>query len=113
MSQFWPLPAEITGQVKANGAWGGTRLYGSAQGTSQHYCWISNNTYNDESAKIFYTVRNNWVTFKLILKDGNASLYINDTLFKSVACDTTGDVRVYAGSNVNPVSLNDVKIKAL
>ena len=88
-------------------------MYGSASGTSQNYCWISNATLNDESAKIFYTVGGTWVTFKLIINDGTASLYINDTLFKSVNCDTTGNIQLWGGSNANPVSLNDVKIKAL
>ena len=109
-SQYWPIPVEITGKVKKYGTWGGTRLADE----NSVLIFLSQNSGNShENEKIWYVVNNSWVDFKAIFKDGIIELYINDTLFKSVAYDTTGDVRVSAGSNANPVSLSDVKIKAL
>lgn len=110
LSQFWPVPVEITGKVKKYGAWGGTRLTDE----NRVLIFLSQNSNNShENEKIWYVVGSSWVDFKAIFEDGIIELYINDTLFKSVACDTTGDVCVSAGSNANPVSLSDVKIKAL
>ncbi len=103
---------EITGQVKANGSWGGTRMYGDD--IAHKYVYLGqNSSYNDESAKIFYSVPRSWTNFKVIINDGTVSLYIQDNLIKSVNCDTTGTAGLWAGSSANPVSLSDVKIKAL
>lgn len=111
-SQKWPTPLQITGQVKANGLWGGTRMYGDDR--AHRYVYLGqNNSYNDESAKIFYSVPQSWTNFKVIINDGTVSLYIQDNLIKSVNMDTSLPVHISAGSSANPVNLSDVKIKTL
>ena len=76
--------------------------------------FLSQNSGNvHENEKIWYVVDDSWVDFKAIFEDGIIELYINGSLIKSVNAETSGRVRLYAGSSANPVSLSDVKIKAL
>ena len=110
MSQFWPVPVEITGKVKVNGVWGGTRIIDE----NRVLIFLSQNSGNvHENEHIWYVVPGSWVDFKAIIGNGIIELYINNSLIKSVNADTTGNIQIWGGSTANPVSLSDVKIKAL
>ena len=112
VSQYYNTPVEITGKVKKNGTWGGTRLYGADN--SHNYVFLSQNSSNvHESEKIWYVVGSSWVNFKAIIGNNEVSLYINDSLIQTVTTDTSGQVRLWAGSTANPVSLDGVKIKKI
>ena len=76
--------------------------------------FLSQNDRNShENEKIWYVVNNSWVDFKAIIGNGIIELYINDSLIESVNADITGNIWIWGGSNANPVSLRDIKIKAL
>ena len=114
-SSRYSAPLQITGQVKTNGTWGGTRIYGYTGSTRQiNYCFLSNNSGNSsESEKIRYNVSSSYENFKIILQNNTVTLYINDVQRASVSADTSYDILLSGGSSANPVSLKDVRIKAL
>ena len=110
-----PYPAEITGQVAKNGAWGGTRIRGYNNNQQVIlYCFLSNNSGNaGEGEKIRYNVSSSYQDFKIVLKEDTATLYINDNLISSVNASATDGVAMDGGSNSNPVSLTNIKLKRL
>lgn len=111
-SQQYNCPLEVEGEMKARGTWGGLRIYGSTN--ALRYCYLlQNNSPNDEGAKISYKIPSSWTTFKLIINNGTASLYINDAFVSSVNVDSTQTCQVMGGSTANPVDVRNVKFKAL
>ena len=103
-------PVEISGLIKKDGSWGGTRIYGS----SVNYVFLSNNSSNsNEGEKIRYNLSSTEVAFKVVLDDTSCQLYINDVLINSVNVDTSGGTNIWGGSGSNPVTLTNLKVKAL
>ena len=105
-------PLEIYGQMKANGNWGGLRIYGDDN--DHHYCYIGQgNATNDENAKIFYKITNSsdWTDFNVEIWRGKVTLSINYHKVEEVSCDISKPVSVWGGSQANPVSIENLVIR--
>lgn len=115
-SQWYQSPVKITGEMIRKGSWGGTRIYGSSNATSvdRNYIFLSQNSGNaNESEKIRYNVPSSWFNFEVHVGNGSASLYVNNSLINTVQVDTSGYVMISGGSNANPITMGNVKIKPL
>lgn len=107
---YYTTPIEITGEMKANGSWGGLRIYGDDN--DHHYCYLGQgNATNDENAKAFYKIGSNWTPFKIKIKNNYVLLYINNILKDTISTDISKMVSVWGGSSANKVSVRNVVIK--
>ena len=109
-TSYYPTPVEITGEMKKNGNWGGLRVYGDDN--DHHYVYLGQGSAtNDENAKAFRTIGNDWTSFKIKIKSNYVLLYINNILKDTVQTDISKPVSVWGGSQSNPVSIRNVIIK--
>lgn len=108
-------PVEVSGKVAKNGTWGGTRFYGCNNGSiAINYCFLSNNSGNTgEGEKIRYNVTSSLQDFKIIVKDDVVSLYIDNNHINTVSATATETVMLSGGSNANPVTVSNVKVKKI
>ena len=66
---------------------------------------------NDENAKAFRTIGNDWTSFKIKIKSNYVLLYINNILKDTVQTDISKPVSVWGGSTANKVSVRNVVIE--
>ena len=107
---YYPAPITITGEMKANGSWGGLRVYGDDN--DHHYVYLGQgNATNDENAKVFYKIGTNWTPFKIRITNNYVLLYINNVLRDTVQTDISKPLSVWGGSSANKVSVRNVVIE--